>query len=87
MWIEQLEVRVVLPEGANHITWEISFDVDHSWDKKYTYLDVDGRPVLVFKKANVVPEHNTEFAVDYNFSTLALLREPLLLIAGGRWWF
>lgn len=30
-------------------------DIDISWDKKFTYLDTQGRPVLVLRKDNVVP--------------------------------
>jgi hypothetical protein len=29
--------------------------VDISWDKKFTYLDTQGRPVLVLRKTNTVP--------------------------------
>jgi hypothetical protein len=35
---------------------QLPFDgVDISWDKKFTYLDTQGRPVLVLRKSNVVP--------------------------------
>jgi len=30
--------------------------IEQSWDKKFTYLDTVGRPVLVLTKSNVVPE-------------------------------
>lgn len=52
------------------------------WCGRYTYLDTSGRPVLVFEKANVVPDHNVIFHLDYHFNRLSLLREPLLLIGG-----
>lgn len=66
-----------------HVT-QLPFDgVDQSWDKKFTYLDTAGRPVLVLKKSNVVPEHNKKFAVDYSFGFMGMIREPLLLISGG----
>jgi oligosaccharyltransferase complex subunit alpha (ribophorin I) len=58
--------------------------INQSWDKKFTYLDTVGRPVLVLTKSNVVPELNKSFAVDYGFTFLAMMREPLLLIAGER---
>lgn len=35
---------------------QLPFDgVEISWDKKFTYLDTQGRPVLVLRKSNVVP--------------------------------
>ncbi len=52
-------------------------------DKKSTYLDTVGRPVLVLTMHNVVPEHNKPFGVDYSFSAGAMMREPLLLVAGA----
>jgi hypothetical protein len=63
-------------------TFQVPFDVDQSWDKKYTYLDTQGRPVLVLKRGLTLPVHNQPFAVDFQFGTLALLREPMLLISG-----
>ncbi len=63
--VDSLEVRVVLPEGASRIVSVLPFDVDKSADTKYTYLDTTGRPVVVLRKANVVPEHNVNLTVDY----------------------
>ena len=63
---------------------QVPFDVDQSWDKKYTYLDTQGRPVLVLKRGLTLPVHNQPFAVDFQFTTLALLREPMLLVSGKR---
>lgn len=73
---------MVLPEGASKIEWTLPFEVEHSFDKKYTYLDTAGRPTLVLTKRHATREHNVPFAVDYSFSTLAMLREPLLLVGG-----
>ncbi|WIA09458.1 hypothetical protein OEZ85_008859 [Tetradesmus obliquus] len=82
VWVEQLTTRVVLPEGAKHIKATLPFaDIQQSWDKKFTYLDTAGRPVLVLSKSNVVPEQNKPFAVDYSFTFTGMMREPLLLIS------
>ncbi|KAF8073141.1 OST1A [Scenedesmus sp. PABB004] len=82
VWVERLTTRVVLPEGAKNIKPTLPFDgVEQGWDKKFTYLDTAGRPTLVLTKANVVPEHNKPFAVDYAFTFGAMMREPLLLIS------
>ena len=39
-----------------YLLLQLPFDgVDISWDKKFTYLDTQGRPVLVLRKDNLVP--------------------------------
>lgn len=38
--------------------------------KKYSYLDVVGRTVVVLEKKNVVPEHNVPFQVTSQCSKL-----------------
>jgi len=43
---------------------------------------MDGRPVVVLEKTNVVQEHNQHFQVYYKFNNVSLLREPLMLIFG-----
>lgn len=79
--IDDLLVRVILPEGSSDIEFYTPFPVDsegHELD--FTYLDTTGRPVLVIRKSNVVPEHNQYFQVAYRFSQAGLLKEPFLLI-------
>ncbi len=62
--IDDLTVRVILPEGATNIQWSTPFDVDEeAWESRVTYLDVTGRPVLVLRKHNVVAAHNQKFQV------------------------
>ncbi|KAI8474884.1 MAG: Ribophorin I-domain-containing protein [Monoraphidium minutum] len=78
--VEELETRVVLPEGATRIEHTLPFDLDVSEDVKFTYLNTRGRPVLVLRKRNLTPAHNKPFIVDYTFGAGALMREPLLLI-------
>lgn len=72
--------QVVLPEGSSHLEADFPFAVEKSVEKKYSYLDTHGRPVLVLKKQNVVPDHNMPLQVTYRFASLALLQEPLLLV-------
>jgi len=79
--IDDLTIRVILPEGASEIDVITPFPIDgKSTDTHFTYLDTTGRPVLVLRKKNVVSEHNRYFQVTYKFSQLSLLQEPLLLI-------
>lgn len=81
VFVEDMTVRVVLPEGSTDIKPILPYDMEHSFDVKFTYLDTSGRPVLVLRRANVaVPELAAKFSVEYSFGAVHTLREPLLLI-------
>lgn len=74
--------QVVLPEGASELKHELPFSADASADKKLTYLDSAGRPVLVLRKRNLVPDHNVPLSVTYRMPGLHLVQEPLMLVSG-----
>lgn len=79
--VDELTVRVVLPEGATNIRWSTPFDIDAvGHETRVTYLDSTGRPVLVLKKRNVVGQHQQKFTVAYTFPRVNLYREPGLII-------
>ncbi|EYU41179.1 hypothetical protein ABFS82_03G006000 [Erythranthe guttata] len=80
--IENLTVKVVLPEGSKEFTASVPFPVKQSQEIKFSHLDIIGRPVIVLEKTNAVPEHNQHFQVYYKFSNLSLLSEPSMLIFG-----
>ncbi|XP_073275902.1 dolichyl-diphosphooligosaccharide--protein glycosyltransferase subunit 1A-like [Primulina huaijiensis] len=81
--IENLTVKIVLPEGSNDIFASVPFPIEQqSQETKFSHLDMVGRPVVVLEKKNVVPEHNQHFQVSYQFSNLSLLREPMMLVFG-----
>ncbi|KAL2895238.1 Dolichyl-diphosphooligosaccharide--protein glycosyltransferase subunit 1A [Bienertia sinuspersici] len=81
--VRELIVKVVLPEGSSDISVSVPFPVEQ-WQEqnKLSHLDIGGRPVMVLQKVNAVPEHNQLIQVYYKFSSLSLLREPLMLISG-----
>ncbi|KZV57265.1 dolichyl-diphosphooligosaccharide--protein glycosyltransferase subunit 1A-like [Dorcoceras hygrometricum] len=80
--IENLTVKIVLPEGSNDISVSVPFPIKQFQETKFSHLDMVGRPVVVLEKKNAVPEHNQYFQVSYKFSNLSLLREPMMLIFG-----
>lgn len=80
--VENLTLKVVLPEGSKDISVSIPFPVKQSQETTYSHLDIAGRPTIVVEKVNVIPEHNQYFQVHYKFSNLSLLTEPLMLIFG-----
>ncbi|XP_019223466.1 PREDICTED: dolichyl-diphosphooligosaccharide--protein glycosyltransferase subunit 1B isoform X2 [Nicotiana attenuata] len=77
--VDKLTVKVVLPEGSKNPSAVVPFPVEQRFEKKYSYLDVVGRTVVVLEKENVVPEHNSPFQVYYQFSPIYMLAEPLML--------
>jgi oligosaccharyltransferase complex subunit alpha (ribophorin I) len=79
--VDELTVKIIFPEGVRNIQSNVPFPIDaQSSGVHFTYLDTVGRPVLILKKKNVVPEHNQKFQVTYTFSSISLLQEPFLLI-------
>ncbi|KAG7020728.1 Dolichyl-diphosphooligosaccharide--protein glycosyltransferase subunit 1A [Cucurbita argyrosperma subsp. argyrosperma] len=80
--IDRLIVRVVLPEGSRDMSVSVPFSHKQWLETKFSHLDIDGRPVVVLEKENVVPEHNQHFQVYYKFNCISMLREPVMLIFG-----
>lgn len=80
--IDNLIVKVVLPEGSKDVLVSAPFPVKQWHETKFSHLDMDGRPVVVLDRTNVVQEHNQHFQVYYKFNNVSLLREPLMLIFG-----
>merc|ERR1712232_657100 len=80
--IDDIEVRVILPEGVTDV--KISSPVhttEHSESVRPTYLDTSGRLVFTLRASNLVAEHRQHnLVVTYRFSTSAMIQEPLLLI-------
>uniref|UniRef100_A0A9I9E0K2 Dolichyl-diphosphooligosaccharide--protein glycosyltransferase subunit 1 n=1 Tax=Cucumis melo TaxID=3656 RepID=A0A9I9E0K2_CUCME len=61
--IDRLIVMVVLPEGSSDISVSVPFSHKQWYETKFSHLDINGRPVVVLEKENVVPEHNQHFQV------------------------
>lgn len=82
--VDDLTVKVILPEGATNVRANLPFEVDSlEQTSRQTYLDTPayGRPVLVIKKKNVIAQHNVPFEVTFDFKTSFMLHEPLLLVS------
>lgn len=81
--IDNLTVKVILPEGATDIHDVLPFQMDNVTEEtRFSYLDTTGRPVRVYNKRNVVDFHNQKLMVVYRFTILAILREPFFLFIG-----
>lgn len=83
VWVEQMEMKVVLPEGCTDVKVELPAGVSSSWTRRFTYLDSQlngGRPVLILRGNNLVSELASEVIVTYEFSATRMLVEPLMLV-------
>lgn len=80
--VESLVTKVILPEGSTKVQAFGQFSMEQSLERRFTYLDVRGRPVVVLRRENVVAEYaGLYFQVVYKFAGAAQLVEPLLLVA------
>nr|CAH8845720.1 unnamed protein product [Trichobilharzia regenti] len=79
--VQDLTLKIVLPETVSDVQFVPPFPVrEQYFENMKTYLDTTGRTVIVIKGANLVEEHIQDFKVEYRFSLLLILREPLMLI-------
>uniref|UniRef100_A0A914X1M5 Dolichyl-diphosphooligosaccharide--protein glycosyltransferase subunit 1 n=1 Tax=Plectus sambesii TaxID=2011161 RepID=A0A914X1M5_9BILA len=79
--VEDLTVKIILPEGAKNIKLDPPYKVKRSPDElHYTYLDTTGRPVIIAHKTNLVEAHVQEFTLHYDFDRTGLWREPFIAI-------
>lgn len=84
VWVDELEIKVILPEGAEDFDVNVPYAVEQSSSRRYTFLDSHfngGRPVLTFKAKNVVPEHDGQVVITYTFDKTRMLFEPAVLIS------
>ncbi|KAI2623569.1 Ribophorin I [Hypomontagnella submonticulosa] len=83
---EQVQIRVLLPEGAEnvrfHTTIPKSSITDYTVDLQKTYLDTIGRTVLTIKARNLVDEfRDRDLIVSYDYTFAASLRKPLIIFS------
>ena len=83
VWVEDMELKIVLPEGSSNIDVQVPYQHDRSDTIRYTYFDSKwngGRPVIIIRAGNLVEEHNKQVIVSYSFSKVRMLVEPFMLI-------
>lgn len=79
--IDDLTVKLILPEGARNIHLDTPYGIDRQPDElHYTYLDTFGRPVIIAHKSNLVEQHIQDIVIHYNFNKVLMLQEPLLVV-------
>jgi len=85
MLVEQVEVKVILPEGVSDLKLDTPFPVKRGEDSKhFTYLDTSGRTVVsLFSHPGqlLTESHIQDFQLQFRYPHLAMVWEPLLLVA------
>ncbi|KAK3393212.1 Ribophorin I [Podospora didyma] len=81
---EQVEVRVILPEGAENVKYSTSIPSssikEAGVEVHKTFLDTIGRTTLVIKARNLVDDlRERELVVTYDYPLLASIRKPLIV--------
>ncbi|ANB14470.1 Ost1p [Sugiyamaella lignohabitans] len=76
----EVDVRVILPEGASDIQVVSLFGASTDISNTYSFLDTKGRPTVEFKYNNLIDGHRSgEFFVQYTYTTGDSLRKPLAI--------
>lgn len=79
--VENLKVKIILPEGATNIKFRAPYAVNRGKDElHFTYLDTFGRPVVIARKTDLVEQHIQDFELEYTFQKAMLLQEPMLVV-------
>ncbi|KAL7753014.1 dolichyl-diphosphooligosaccharide--protein glycosyltransferase subunit 1 [Sorochytrium milnesiophthora] len=82
--IEQLTVKVVLPEGAKHVQVKTPYAVDRIYNTTtFYYLDTTGRPTVVLEKSNVIDEHGQEVEIHFQYPSSAFWQKPMAVGAAA----
>jgi len=81
---DKINVRVILPEGAQVVSVKSKVDIKLlPEERRFTYLDtpLTGRTVVTLEAFNLVDQSNDKLTVVYKVPHMFLLREPLLLVS------
>ncbi|KAJ1416540.1 Ribophorin I [Ochromonadaceae sp. CCMP2298] len=83
VWVEDMELKVVLPEGCEDIKVTVPYAVEQATARRFTYLDSEmngGRPVIILNAKNLVEEHDKQVHISYTFNKPRMFVEPIMLV-------
>ncbi|KAI1726427.1 ribophorin I domain-containing protein [Ditylenchus destructor] len=79
--VEKLRVKIILPEKSKNIKLVTPYSVKRLPDEIHkTYLDIEGRPVIVLEKTNLVDNHIQPFTLYYEWERSYIAYEPFIAI-------
>jgi len=82
MIVDDFELTIILPEGCEAPKLATPYPVKRDSDGlHFTYLDTKGRPTITVRNVGRMTEkHIQDFQLEFRFSKISMLREPLLLV-------
>ncbi|XP_076039879.1 dolichyl-diphosphooligosaccharide--protein glycosyltransferase subunit 1 [Oratosquilla oratoria] len=81
MAVDEVVVKIILPEGVRNVKLSTPYEVTQDPESMhYTYLDTVGRTTITAKKRNLVENHIQDFELSYQFPSVLMLQEPLLVV-------
>merc|ERR1711997_1214821 len=82
MIVDDFELTIILPEGCEAPKLATPYPVKRGSDGlHFTYLDTKGRPTITVRNVGRMTEkHIQDFQLEFRFSKISMLREPLLLV-------
>jgi len=82
MLVEEFTLKIILPEGSDVGKFHAPYPTKRLKDGlHFTYLDYSGRPVItVESKGELTEKHIMDFQLEFKFSKLKMMCEPLMLI-------
>jgi oligosaccharyltransferase complex subunit alpha (ribophorin I) len=82
--VDNLVLEVTLPAGAADVEVDVAVPgADHGIERRYSYVDFFGSPVVVIRMKNYVPEANNIIQIAYRPSYVAQMQRPLFLLAAA----
>ncbi|KAF9539620.1 proteasome regulatory particle base subunit [Mortierella hygrophila] len=75
---EDVEIRIVLPEGAKNVKAVLPYEVDDiEYSTTKTYMDSAGRSTVTILASNLIEDHAQDLFIEYEFSQMSYLTKPL----------
>ncbi|KAG0019695.1 proteasome regulatory particle base subunit [Podila clonocystis] len=75
---EQVEIRVVLPEGSQNVKVHLPFEVESiEQSTTKTYMDSAGRSTVTIQARNLIEDHAQDMLIEYEYSSISYLTKPL----------
>lgn len=75
---EDVEIRIVLPEGAKNVKAVLPYEVDEiGYSTIKTYMDSAGRSTVTIQAHNLIEDHAQDMFIEYEFAQSSYLTKPL----------
>lgn len=83
MLVEEVELRVILPEGVTNIELKTPYPMTRQEDGlHHTYLDTTGRTVVhLYTNKLLTENHIQDFQISFTYPHRSMVTEPMLLVS------